>query len=330
MNKGLNKIWIFIVVVIIFLVGISIWHVKNTTEMYPGLSIRELHADGIDGTGIGVAIIDQKLLVDHCEYADSLVYYKEMQSLDGEPNSMHGPAVSSILVGKNCGVAPGANLYYWAIPAQGEESGGVLYARAVKGVILFNSTLKEEERIRILSISSGFRKEEGGDEFAQAIKEAWDSGIAVFTSTFPYFTDPVIAVYNAALKKEGSRDKVNDYIVQPDVVRHMGQSAETIVQMRHQQSNGEISYKPVWVPVEPRLLASPRGTKKYELFSTGGDSWATPYVAGVATLILQANPRLSNKQVIEIIATNTVENTGGLMMIAPKQAVMKAQDAKAP
>ncbi len=330
MNKVLNKLWIFAVVIILFLVGISLWHIKSKTEMYPGLSIRELHTLGIDGTGIGVAIIDQKLLVDHCEYAKSIVYYKEMQSLDGEPNSMHGPAVSSILVGKNCGVAPGANLYYWAIPVQGEESGGALYARAVKDVILFNSTLSEEGRIRILSISNGFRKEEGGDEFAQAIKEAWDSGIAVFTSTLPYFTDPVIAVYNAALKKGGSRDEVNDYVVQPDVIKHRGQSAETIVQIRHQQGNGKISYKPVWVPVEPRLLASPRGTKKYELFSTGGDSWATPYVAGVAALILQANPRLSNKQVVEIIATSTIDNIGGLLMLAPNQAVMKAQGVKEP
>lgn len=328
MNKDLNKMLIFAVVITLFLVGISIWHIKSKTEMYPGLGIRELHTRGIDGTGIGVAIIDQKLLLDHCEYANSLVYYKEMNSLNGEPNSMHGPAVSSILVGKNCGVAPGAKLYYWVVPVQGEEPGGVRFARAIKDVILFNSTLTEEERIRILSISAGFRQEEGGNEFAQAIKEAWDSGIAVFTSTFPYFTDPVISVYNAALKKGGSRDEVNDYVVQPDLVKYIGQSAETIVQIRHQQGNGKISYEPVWVPVEPRLLASPRGTKKYELFSTGGDSWATPYVAGVAALILQANPRLSNKQVVEIIATSTLENIGGLLMIAPIQAVSKAQGVK--
>lgn len=129
-----------------------------------------------------------------------------------------------------------------------------------------------------------------------------------------------------ALKKGGTRDNFNDYMVQPDIVRHRGQAAEIVAQLRHQLGNGEMSYKPVWVPMEPRSLVPPRGPKKYELFSTGGDSWATSYVAGVAALIFQANPRLSNKQVVEIMVTSTVEDIGGLLMIEPKQAVMRAQE----
>src|SRR5512138_212811 len=34
----------------------------------PGLSIRTLHDQGVTGKGIGIAIIDQTLLVDHIEY----------------------------------------------------------------------------------------------------------------------------------------------------------------------------------------------------------------------------------------------------------------------
>jgi subtilisin family serine protease len=83
----------------------------------------------------------------------------------------------------------------------------------------------------------------------------------------------------------------------------------------------------VWVPIEPRLLASFRTPNSYERFSTGGDSWATPYVAGVAELILQVNPRIDKRQVIEIIADNTIENIDGLMMILPTKAVSKAKES---
>ena len=41
----------------------------------PGLGVRQLHAQGVTGRGVGIAIIDRFLLVDHQEYdaAASLV-----------------------------------------------------------------------------------------------------------------------------------------------------------------------------------------------------------------------------------------------------------------
>lgn len=42
----------------------------------PGLGIRRLHAQGITGKGIGVAIIDGPLRLDHVEYKDRIVYYR--------------------------------------------------------------------------------------------------------------------------------------------------------------------------------------------------------------------------------------------------------------
>ena len=74
---------------------------------YPGLKVRQLHEKGIIGKGVHVAIIDQPLLLDHVEYKDQLVSYKEIETGKTGPQ-MHGPAVASILVGKKCGVAPGS------------------------------------------------------------------------------------------------------------------------------------------------------------------------------------------------------------------------------
>lgn len=324
-RKLVSMVLIVVLLAAVAFFGVSLVRREAKEEMYPGLDLQSLHNSGIDGAGVSVAIIDQKLLVSHEEYAANLVHYEEQKPLDHEPNSMHGPAVSSILVGKNCGVAPGANLYYWAVPVHGDEPGGVRYAQAVRSIIEFNESLPKERQIRVLSISTGFSGDDGGDDFLSAVREAWDSGIIVLTSSFPYFTDPVIAVYGAALKRGGSRDRADDYIVQPLVVEHTGRSAEEIARLRNQQGDGQTSYAPVWVPVEPRVLASSKGDGKYERFDEGGDSWATPYVAGVAALILQVNPELSNREVIQIIADTTVENANGLKMIWPQQAVERAR-----
>jgi hypothetical protein len=75
----------------------------------PGLGIRKLNEEGIDGKGVGIAIIDQTLLKEHIEYADRLVRYEPIDAR-GVPVQMHGPPVCSIAVGKTCGVAPKASL----------------------------------------------------------------------------------------------------------------------------------------------------------------------------------------------------------------------------
>ena len=54
----------------------------------PGLGVRDLHARGITGKNVGIAIIDQTLLVDHQEYADQLRLYEETDDLtDGMLNA---------------------------------------------------------------------------------------------------------------------------------------------------------------------------------------------------------------------------------------------------
>ena len=81
--------------------------------MDPGLGIRKLHEEGITGQGVGIAIIDQSLLVNHVEYKDQIKLYEEIH-INSDFAEMHGPAVASIAVGKNVGVAPEADLYYIA------------------------------------------------------------------------------------------------------------------------------------------------------------------------------------------------------------------------
>lgn len=82
-------------------------------NMNPGLGIRDLHEKGITGQGVSIAIIDQALLLEHEQYAENICFYERIHCND-KTAQMHGPAVSSIAVGKDIGVAPKAKLYYIA------------------------------------------------------------------------------------------------------------------------------------------------------------------------------------------------------------------------
>ncbi|MEA5077442.1 MAG: hypothetical protein VB013_02615, partial [Anaerolineaceae bacterium] len=78
----------------------------------PGLGVRDLHAQGITGKGVSVAIIDQPLGLNHPEYKGRIFVYKYFNPTDKKPQSdLHGPAVASLLVGTNTGTAPDAKLY---------------------------------------------------------------------------------------------------------------------------------------------------------------------------------------------------------------------------
>jgi len=44
----------------------------------PGLGVQKLHKEGIDGRGVGIAIIDQPLLRDHFEYKDRIVHLEQV------------------------------------------------------------------------------------------------------------------------------------------------------------------------------------------------------------------------------------------------------------
>jgi subtilisin family serine protease len=59
----------------------------------------------LTGKGVGLAIIDQGLLVNHVEYRDRLRLYEEIHCLD-QNAAMHGPAVASLAVGRTISVAP--------------------------------------------------------------------------------------------------------------------------------------------------------------------------------------------------------------------------------
>jgi hypothetical protein len=84
------------------------------------------------------------------------------------------------------------------------------------------------------------------------------------------------------------------------------------------------SVKTLHVPSQSITVASDKGRDEYIFSGEGGISWLLPYYTGVVALVLQANPQLTNEEVVDLIDETAVVNENGLRMIAPQKAVKRA------
>jgi len=262
----------------------------------PGLGIRALHKQGIDGRGVGIAIIDQPLLKDHIEYADRIVQYEAID-IQGFPLQMHGPPVSSIAVGKTCGVAPGAAFYYFAVPMwKGENKP---YCDAIEKLIKLNEDPNTTERVRVVSISTGmFSRRTDFDRWKEVLTKAEQSNILVITcaqETIQY--GMLVRIAGKDPDDPASYNSVI-YGVRPGAVL---------------------------VPTNNRTTASHTGRDVYTYWRQAGMSWATPYLAGLAVLAYQVNPEIKSKQIVKLLQETAVQTNVGAIVQPEKfiEAVRK-------
>jgi subtilisin family serine protease len=238
----------------------------------PGLGIRSLHKQGIDGRGIGIAIIDQPLLKDHIEYADRIERYEAIDVF-GVPIQMHGPPVSSIAVGKTCGVAPQALLYYYAVPPW-KWLDNKPWSETVEKIIKLNKNLEEPKKIRVISISLGaFSQRQNYDLWEKVVDHAAKEGILVVTCDPDFLNYGTLALIPGKDPENPSNYRRGKYSASNDVLL---------------------------VPTGNKTIASYYGSKVYTYDRTGGMSWAVPYLAGLAVLAYQVNPEIEPKEIVEL------------------------------
>ncbi|MHB8129498.1 MAG: S8 family serine peptidase [Mobilitalea sp.] len=262
----------------------------------PGLGIRALHDRGIDGSNIGIAIIDQALLLEHEQYKDNLMYYEKIHCAD-EGAQMHGPAVASIAVGKTIGVAPNAKLYYIAethghFNENSFEFDASIIADSILRVLEINKYLPENEKIRVISISRGYSESDlGSEEITNAIDKANDENIFVITtSTNSYYNFSLFGMNRDYLKDP---DDFNSYMP-------AGWIAESFY------SNPSAFNKFIMVPMGSRTYAACTGTENYEICHEGGLSWAVPWCAGFYALCCQVKPDITPEEFIEVVKSTAV------------------------
>ena len=255
----------------------------------PGLGIRKLHQQGIDGRGVGIAIIDQPLLKEHTEYVDRIVLYEPID-VQAVPPQMHGPPVASIAVGKTCGIAPGATLYYYAVPAWKWNSCQP-YCEALDKIIEFNKTLVDLKRIRVVSISTGmFSHWDDFSRWQEALKKANGHGILVVTCDSEFIRFGTLALIPNKDPDNSASYQRGRYSSDWDVLR---------------------------IPAANRTTASHYGPDVYTCWREGGLSWAAPYLAGLAALAYQVNPKIQPDEIVKLWIETAVKTDAGLAVNPP-------------
>ena len=157
---------------------------KHPTEM------DSLHKRGLTGHGINIAIIDQKLYLEHPEYKDQIKHY-ELVGVWPEYDhaDYHGSLVTGCAVGKTTGTAPDANIYYfaannWAPKGKFkiknlQDLHRLFQNQAIERVLEINKTLPETKKIRFLSCSWGGPEDQFYEQSVQLLKKCEENGIMV-------------------------------------------------------------------------------------------------------------------------------------------------------
>jgi len=257
----------------------------------PGLNVRSLQDRGITGKGVGIAIIDTTLLVDHTEYKDQLKYYNEHRINEDEPASLHGAAVASIAVGKSVGVAPGADLYYVADNWNNDDHTNGFAAEDINEILDLNETLPNKNRIRVISISWGYDDtiKEGHEKIEQAFIRAKNEGVLVLSPSIDSREN--LGFFGLEKIPLSDPDDYNNY-------------TDNVF-------GGNMTKYNISVPMSFRTMASPTGENDYAVYSQGGISWATPYLAGLYVLACQVYPDITYDQFWKL-AYDTSRNSKGV------------------
>lgn len=268
-----------------------------SNAMNPGLGIRALHRQGITGKGVNVAIIDQPLNDTHPEYKGKIAAYRDFEC--DARSSMHGPAVASLLVGEQCGTAPGARIYYAAVPSWFRDAR--YYAQALDWIVEQNRALSASNKIRVVSVSaapsgpgSPFNKNQ--DQWDRAWEQAEKEGIVVLDCTTHHgIVGPCF--YEAMDRENPARCKPG----------FPGREMQFIPGKR------------LLVPASPRTTAEHKegADPGYQYMGRGGLSWSIPYCAGVLAQGWQLRPEKSGPEMMDLLFQTAWHSRPDLFIIQP-------------
>lgn len=282
------------------------------------LGVWDLHRNDIMGKHINIAIIDQPCAMNHPEYDGKFLAYldylpKEDKEEEKNISSMHGPAVMSLLVGQNCGVAPEAKVLYCAVPSWNHDS--FYYADALRGIIRFNESQQDHKKIKFVAVSaapsgkaSQFVKNTA--MWDEAVKQAQANGIVVVDCTdsngfvAPGYVSPVT---NRFVKGFPLKNKENSYFktfLEKVELWAKAKVFDKMIQKTNKLKPIEYNKKDqIYVPTSYRTVAESYDNKHfgYAYYSQAGLSFGVPYTVGVLALGQQINRDLSAKELKRLL-----------------------------
>lgn len=265
----------------------------------PGIGLRKLHQTGITGQGVGIAILDGHLLLEHEQWNGRVKMYEEINSY-APTASWHTTGVTSTVAGTTTGVAPKVDIYSISYNADKDEEGNYIESlspltRAIQRIIEVNKTLPEDNKIRVISLSTGWAPEETGyKELMNVIKEAGEEGIFVVSGNL--FETHHMYFYGLDIDLFANRDDLSSFkiINWPNWIKKIGHSPNVIEYYEKQfvQEVGE-DCQLLFIPCNKMTVAGSSSTDAYIYYVNNGWSHVIPYVGGLYILACQVKPDIT-------------------------------------
>ncbi len=279
-----------------------------TDALNPGLGVRELHQQGVTGKGVNVAIIDQPVYLVHPEFAGKIVAYHDT-GCETDESSMHGPLVTSLLVGTNCGTAPDARVYYAAAPSWKMDA--AYYAKGLDWIISQNKKLPFSEKIRVVSVSAA------PNQSSWANRQMWDRACARAEA------DGIMVLDCTDDSRRGFIGRCWYNARVPESVAQCNAWAPP-----NREFRGNPTDMGILVPSSPRTAAEDGSVPGYQYAGRGGLSRAIPYCAGVLAMGWQVNPDLSPEQMRELLFKSAFTKKNSAKIIYPKKFIRLVRRTK--
>ncbi len=257
----------------------SIYHVDK--------DIQKLHKQGIDGTNINIAIIDNCFKAVPKEIKNSLYSYKKM--FDAKESSFHGSVVSCQLGGENLGIAPKSKLYFYATPEKNQRDFNIA---ALKDIINLN---EQGADIRIVSISAAAQTH--SPEYPKLKEKLAAQGC--------YIIDSVVFA-NSNFTSINKDPISNEYYFSP-------------------WQDGDTHSKRMGVLAGGKMLPLIETENEYLYCGWAAFSWAIPCLAGIFALALQVNPNLTYDEFVTLAWETKIVNEQGLSLINPLGIIEKLE-----
>lgn len=287
---------------------------KMALRVQKTVNADDLWDDGIDGSGVTVAVLDTGIYAQHPDLAGRVVHCVDFSHEAANPDTRcqdtfgHGTFMAGLIAGDGTsshgtymGVAPNANLV--SIKAAGYD-GSTDVSNVLAG-IQWAVAFKDTYGIDVLSLSLGTDSSLGTrlSPLNFAVEQAWKAGIVVVVSssnrgpgsetvTSPGDSPFVITV--GASNDEGSPKKVSDD--QVPVFSGRGPTAEGLAKPDVVSPGvSTVSLRSPGSYIDNNFGSTAAIGDHY--FKGTGTSMSTATTAGVAAQIVQANPGLTPDQV---------------------------------